>query len=351
MVNQFLNWRHCVVDSKTYVADALQRLNNSGTKILLCLDDNDQLIGTVTDGDLRRGMLNGCTMQDPIMQLVHRNPFTVLEHSPVETVQRLMQFHKILQIPVVNLEKKVVGLYLWEDFNLTEPIDNIMVIMAGGQGKRLRPFTQNCPKPMVEINGKPMLEHILNKAYSEGFRNFVISINYLGHMISDYFGDGADRNMNISYLNENMPLGTAGALSLLQPTPELPFIVTNGDVLTGISYASLLQFCFDHAADAVMALKTFEYQNPYGVVHTNDLDIIGFEEKPISTCHVNAGIYALTAKIFDFVEANRFYNMPELFSSMRENHFRTLAYLVHEEWVDVGRPNDLRIAATKFPTN
>jgi NDP-sugar pyrophosphorylase family protein len=194
-----------------------------------------------------------------------------------DVVIQLMQANKIQQIPVVDDQNRVVGLYLWDEITTPPPRANLMVIMAGGMGKRLLPHTENCPKPLLPLAGKPMLEHIINRAMSQGFNHFMLAIHYLGHMVEDYFGDGLKMNARIEYIREQTPLGTAGGLGLLTRQPEAPFVVTNGDVLTDINYADLLDFHIRQAAAATMAVRTHEWQHPFGVVQTKGLDIVGFQ--------------------------------------------------------------------------
>jgi len=247
-------------------------------------------------------------------------------------------------LPVVDIGYKVVGLHLWDE--ITAPADrpNLMVIMAGGLGTRLRPHTENCPKPMLPVAGKPILEHIIERAKLEGFCHFVISIQYLGHIIEEHFGTGARLGVRIDYLKEPTPLGTAGALGLLSPRPELPFVVTNGDVLSDIKYGELLDFHARHFAVATMAVRLHEWQHPFGVVQTKGVDITGFEEKPIARTHINAGIYALSPDALNTMTANNHCDMPTLFEQLQVEGKRTVAYPMHEPWLDVGRPDDLNRA-------
>jgi NDP-sugar pyrophosphorylase family protein len=219
--------------------------------------------------------------------------------------------------------------------------------MAGGKGMRLRPHTESCPKPMLEVGGKPMLQHILERAIADGFRNFIISLNYLGNMIEEYFGDGSNYGVTINYLNEDVPLGTAGCLSLLPSRPNLPFIVTNGDVLTDVNYSELLDFHIHHEANATMAVRQHEIRNQFGVVQIKGLEIEGFEEKPIYRSHVNAGIYALNPAVLNYLEHKRYCDMPVLFDRIKKDSGRTIVYPMHELWLDIGRPED-RISARKM---
>jgi NDP-sugar pyrophosphorylase family protein len=209
-------------------------------------------------------------------------------------------------------------------------------------GTRLRPHTENCPKPLLHIAGKPMLEHIVERAKLEGFGHFVFAIHYLGHMIEDYFGDGARFGVRVDYLQEQAPLGTAGALSLLVPRPSSTFVVTNGDVITDIHYAELINFHNRHGAVATMAVRAHEWQHPFGVVHTQGVDIVGFEEKPVARTRINAGVYALDPEALDILKANEQCDMPTLFERQQSSSKRTVAFPMHEPWLDIGRADDLR---------
>jgi NDP-sugar pyrophosphorylase family protein len=219
-----------------------------------------------------------------------------------------------------------------------------MVIMAGGMGTRLRPHTENCPKPLLSVAGKPMLEHIIDRAKQEGFNRFVLATHYLGYMIEDHFGDGERFDVQISYLREDAPLGTAGALSLLNPLPDAPLVVTNGDVITDIRYGELLDFHVRHAASATMAVRVHEWQHPFGVVQMQGVEIVGFEEKPIARSHINAGVYAIDPAALSVLTSNAQCDMPTLFERLQAKAERTVAYPMHEPWLDVGRLDDLNLA-------
>ena len=219
--------------------------------------------------------------------------------------------------------------------------------MAGGMGTRLRPHTENCPKPLVSVAGKPMLEHIIERAKLEGFSHFVLAIHYLGHMIEDYFGNGERLDVRIDYLREQSPLGTAGALGLLNPRPDAPFVVTNGDVITDIRYGELLDFHIRHDAAATMSVRVHEWQHPFGVVQTRGIEIVGFEEKPVARSHINAGVYALNPDALSVLSADAHCDMPSMFERLQSKAKRTVAYPMHEPWLDVGRADDL-IAANNL---
>jgi len=218
---------------------------------------------------------------------------------------------------------------------------NLMVIMAGGLGTRLRPQTESMPKPLLPVAGKPMLEHIIARARLQGFSHFTLAVHYLGHLIEDYFGNGERLQVQIDYLREQSALGTAGALSLLDPHPPAPFVVTNCDVITDIDYGALLDFHIRQGATATMAVRLHEWQHPFGVVQTNGVDIVGFEEKPIARSHINAGVYVLSAEALSVLHQNTACDMPVLFERLQAQAKRTVAFPMHEPWLDVGRPEDL----------
>ncbi len=338
------HWRKAILPTSATIGNAVRNLNEVAVKIAIVVNDAGVLEGTISDGDIRRGLLKGLDLNSPIASVVQHNAFVVRPDMGRDLVIQLMQANKIQQIPVVDDQHRVVGLHLWDEITTIPSRSNLMVIMAGGMGTRLRPHTENCPKPLVPVAGKPMLEHIINRAKLEGFKHFVLAIHYLGHMIESHFGNGEDFGVQIDYLREQSPLGTAGALGLLNPTPSLPFVVTNGDVITDIRYGQLLDFHSRHAAAATMAVRLHEWQHPFGVVQTQGVEIVGFEEKPIARSHINAGVYALDPLALQLLCADSHCDMPALFESLKAHGKRTVAYPMHEPWLDVGQPDDLILA-------
>lgn len=336
-------WREAVLSPSSSIKQAITKLNETGLQIVLVLDAGDTLLGTLTDGDIRRGLLKGLTLDDAIEVAMRSNSLVVPPDMGRDMVLQLMKANRLRQLPVVDVDHKVVGLHLWDDIAIPS-FPNSIVIVAGGLGTRLRPHTESCPKPMLPVAGRPMLEHIIERAKAEGFAHFIIAVQYLGHIIEEYFGNGERFGVRIEYLRETTPLGTAGALSLMTPRPELPFLVTNGDVLSDIRYGELLDFHARHAAVATMAVRLHEWQHPFGVVQTQGVNIVGFEEKPVARTHINAGIYALSPEALDGMMANSRCDMPTLFEQLQTEGKRTVAYPMHEPWLDVGRPDDLNRA-------
>lgn len=334
-------WRQAILPANATIGQAIRNLDQVAIKIVLVANEAGVLEGTISDGDIRRGLLKGLDLNSPLASVIHRNALVVPPELGRELVMQLMVANKIQQIPVVDEQHHVVGLHLWDEIAAPPTRPNLMVIMAGGMGTRLRPHTENCPKPLLSVAGKPMLEHIIERAKLEGFNHFVLAVHYLGHMIEAHFGNGERLNVQIDYLREQSPLGTAGALGLLNPFPDAPFVVTNGDVITDIRYGELLDFHTRHAATATMAVRVHEWQHPFGVVQTQGVEIVGFEEKPIARSHINAGVYALDPAALSVLSANAHCDMPTLFERLQAMARRTVAYPMHEPWLDVGRPDDL----------
>jgi dTDP-glucose pyrophosphorylase len=337
-------WRATLLPEGSSLKDAISCLDRSAMQVAIVIDNEGRLVGTLTDGDIRRGLLRGMDLSGPVASIIHRDPIVVPPQWGRDTVLQLMQANKIHQLPVVDDGRLVVGLHLWDELLAPSKLPNTMIIMAGGRGQRLMPHTENCPKPMLPVGGKPMLEHIIQRAAAEGFHHFILAVHYLGHMVEEHFGNGRAWNVEIEYLREERPLGTAGALSLLNRSPEAPFLVTNGDVLTDIRYGEVLDFHRHHRAAATMAVRQHEWQHPFGVVKTQGVDIVGFEEKPVVRSHINAGIYVLDPGALSLLEPGEPCDMPTLLERLQQHENRVIAYPMHEPWLDVGRPDDLKRA-------
>lgn len=344
MINTKSQWRKAVLPSNATLQDVITSMNKSSLKIVMISNKHGKLEGTVSDGDIRRGLLKGLSLGSSIESVIHRKALVVPPSMSRDMVLQLMIANKIQQIPVVDDKQCVLGLHVWDEISTSPKFRNRMVIMAGGKGTRLRPLTENCPKPLLTIAGRPILEHIIERAKLEGFSEFVLAVNYLGHLIEDYFGNGDKLGVNISYLRETVPLGTAGALSMLHPRPKDPIVVINGDVVTDIRYYDLLDFHSRQEAAATMAVLSHEWQHPFGVVQTRGVDIVGFEEKPISRSYINAGVYVLSPHALDELEEGAACDIPILFERLQAREFKIVAYPMHEPWLDIGRPDDLKKA-------
>lgn len=337
-----------ILPIESTIEDAVRRLNETSLKILLIADSERILIGTICDGDIRRGLLKGLNIASPISDIINRNPITVEDGTSSRIVNEIMISYKIFQIPIVDRKKRLMGLHLFQDVNLPTSYKNRMIIIAGGKGSRLLPKTSTVPKSMLKIAGKPILELIIMRAKNQGFLNFTLAIHHLGEVIEEYFGDGSSLQVNIEYLREKSPLGTAGALSILKPTPVDPVIVTNGDVLTDINYGKMLEFHLQNEATATMAVQVHEWQQPFGVISTSGIQITGFEEKPNIRALVNAGVYILNPSVLSSLDHNAHIDMPTLFESLRMKSSKTIAYILYENWIDVGTPEQFEYASESY---
>jgi dTDP-glucose pyrophosphorylase/predicted transcriptional regulator len=348
ILNSNYDWKKTLIrDSKT-IQEALESLNNSGLQIVLVIDSNQKFKGTITDGDIRRGILKGLGIKQNLSDIVNKEALVVPPEISKDAVLHLMKANKLKHLPIVDSNGIIYGLHTFDNINEVVLRKNYFVVMAGGKGTRMRPFTENCPKPMLVLKDKPMLEHILLRAISDGFFNFIFCIHYLGEIILNYFGDGSKWGVNIQYLHEEKPLGTAGALSIMNIMLSEPFIVTNGDVITDIQYSDLIEYNNQHNAVATMAVREYILQHPFGVVNTIGVNIEGFEEKPNFKTLVNAGIYCLSPSTLNYIKKNEYLDMPTLFSVIKENGKKTIVYPMHETWMDIGKPVDLEIAKQKL---
>ena len=345
--DQSILWRSTLVPADATLQQVIRNLDDSSLQISLVTSPDEVLVGTITDGDIRRGLLRGLDMNSPIDSIIHRDSMVAPPEISRDLVMNLMRANGVSALPILNESRQVVGLHLLNELLVPEKRPNPIIIMAGGKGTRLMPHTENCPKPMLVVGTKPILEHIIERAKAEGFYHFILSIHYLGHVIEDYFGDGSRWGVKIEYLREKSPLGTAGAIGLMTPRPKVPFVVTNGDVMTDIRFSELLDFHIRHQATATMAVRVHQWQHPFGVVQTNGVDILGFDEKPISRSHINAGVYALESNALDVLGDNTHCDMPTLFERLKDKKQRTVVYPMHEPWLDVGRPDDLMEAQIK----
>lgn len=338
---QSKEWKRLTLLGEKSIESAVLLLEETGAQIVLVVDKERRLVGTLTDGDIRRGLLAGVTISAEVAEIMNKNPVTATLTATHSQILEMMHSAGARQIPVIDQNRKITNLFLWNEITTVPPISNGMVIMAGGLGTRLRPQTFEVPKPMLLVGGKPILQHIIERAARQGVSNFFISVNHLKEVIKDYFKDGKWLGVNISYLEEESPLGTAGALALLSPVPSEPFIVINGDVLTEVNYAEILDFHVKNRAVATMGVKPFEWKHPYGVVKTNGTAIEQYEEKPIYRSLINAGIYILSPKVISFVNPSEPLDMPSLFGRLSDAGITQSAYLIHENWIDVGQKADL----------
>lgn len=336
------------VPRQSTIRDAIAAIDRGNLQICLVIDIGGRLIGVVTDGDVRRGLLAGAKLEDPVAGIMVRQPRTALIGTSRDTIRRLMVEHSLHQVPIVDSAGTLVDLVHVDEFSAPVTRETRVILMAGGLGMRLRPLTEATPKPMLRIGSRPLLELIVESFVEQGFTRFTITVNYLGEMIRRHFGDGSTFGARIDYVEETDRLGTAGALSLLSEKPEAPFIVMNADLITSVRYASLLAFHDETAASATVCAQEFAVQVPYGVLRSNGHDLIAIEEKPTVSQMINAGIYVLSPSTLDYLEPGRSTDMPVLLQRLLEDRRRVSVFPLRETWLDIGRHEDLERARMEF---
>ena len=338
-------WRKALVNSDATLEQAIEVLDKAALRIALVVDSSDKLLGTLTDGDVRRALLKHMPLETPVSQVMNTQPKTAEQSWTESRILAVMEQHELLQLPLVDAEKRVVGLANLHDILNKHRHDNPVFLMAGGFGTRLRPLTNNCPKPMLKVGDKPILEQILLNFVKAGFHRFYISTHYMPEVIRDYFGDGEKWGISIQYVHEEEPLGTGGALGLL-PHDEIdqPLFMMNGDLLTSLNLHSFLEFHEIHNGVATMCVREYEHQVPYGVITSEGTQIRSMVEKPVHRFFVNAGIYLLDPGLVRSVESGTRIDMPTLLEQQIDEGKAVNMFPIHEYWLDVGRMDDFRKA-------
>lgn len=337
-------WKKALLRHDQTIRDGLEILDKGGGHIALVIDSNVTLLGIVTDGDIRRAILRGIPLDSPISEIMNRAPITAASSATRAEIVRVMEQNQILVVPILA-DKTLVGLETLLHNTDQKKYSNPVFLMAGGFGTRLRPLTNDCPKPMLKVGDKPILEIMINNFKKAGFFNFYISLHYMPEKIVDYFDDGSNLDVSIQYIYEKSPLGTGGALGMLPDNiSDAPLIVSNGDLLTQIDFELLIKFHEKHQADATMCVRDHAYQVPFGVV-TGDGDRISeIIEKPTYRHFVNAGVYVISQNLLNLVQKNEQITMPELFQRCISLNMKTLMFPVHEYWLDIGRLDDFEKA-------
>jgi len=341
-------WKEILVLPETPIREAIRVLDQNAKQILLVVDGENRLMGTVTDGDIRRGILKGISLDEHTSRIMGSSPTVAYVGDDRQSILAMMRKKKLHHIPVVNEQNQVAGIEFLEELIQPHLKENWVVLMAGGLGSRLRPLTNDCPKPMLKVGNKPLLETILENFIEYGFRHFYISVNYMADMVKDYFGDGARWGVEIRYLEEDQKLGTAGALSLLPSKPQAPLLVMNGDVLTKVNFRQLLDFHATHESMATMCVREYDFQVPYGVVRIEKDRITGIDEKPVQRFFVNAGIYVLAPEALQAIPAGQFFDMPTLFETLIAKGEETVVFPIREYWLDIGQLADYDRANGEF---
>ena len=338
------NWRDYLLLTDATIRDAIAVLENNQCSVIV--DSEEHILGTITDRDIRKALLGQTSLDASVCGIMNKNPTTLkfpLEPSEIKRKLSKMTFE---QFPVVDSQKKMMGLHTNREL-LQVKYPNTIVLMAGGLGSRLAPFTETCPKPLLKVGHQPVLETIIKSFLEHGFHRFLISVNFQSEMIENYFQDGLKWGASIEYLREKKPLGTAGALGLLDESHELPLIVMNGDLLTKLNFRSLLEFHEHHDALITMCVREYDFQVPYGVVKLDGSYASALEEKPVHRFFVNAGVYVISPEILTSIPKNQFYNMTDVISPLLEQK-KVASFPIHEYWIDIGKIEDFQQAHGEY---
>jgi dTDP-glucose pyrophosphorylase len=330
------------------IKEALQIIDNGKMQIALIVDENNKLLGTLTDGDIRRGLLRGLNLNSSIQSIISKTPTISRISDTKEEILKIALSKKLHQIPIVDESGKIVGIQEIEELIKPKRKTNKVILMVGGLGTRLRPLTNDTPKPMLKVGNKPILQTIVEKFAEYGYVNIVMCVNYKSHIIQDYFGDGSNFGVNIEYILEEQRMGTAGALSLLSEKQTEPFFVMNGDLLTNVNFEHLHDFHISNNSIGTMCVREYDFQVPYGVVNIDGSHILSIEEKPTHKFFVSAGIYMLSPDVLEYIPENQFYDMPTLFEKIISENKNAISFPLREYWLDIGRIDEYKKANEEY---
>ena len=342
------NIEDIIVKESTSILEVLQIIDKSSKQLAIVVDDNKKLLGTISDGDIRRALLQNISLNDDVKKIYFKTPTVANVNDSKEDIINICRIKKIHQIPVVDNNGNLIGLEILDELISKERKTNKVVLMVGGLGTRLRPLTENTPKPMLKVGDKPILQTIVEKFAEYGYTNIVMCVNYKSHVIQDFFGNGSKFGINIEYIFEKQRMGTAGALSLLKEKPTEPFFVMNGDLLTNVNFEHLDDYHSANNSLGTMCVREYDFQVPYGVVNVQDGKILSIEEKPTHKFFVSAGIYMLSPEVLEYIPENEFYDMPTLFEKMIATKQNVISFPLREYWLDIGRMEEFEKANDEY---
>jgi dTDP-glucose pyrophosphorylase len=343
MISKSKNWKKVVVNNNLSIKECLVKLNQTRSQILIVSSTKGILKGTITDGDIRRGLINGFKLSSNIEKIYNHNPFFLNENSNIKKFYKYINDYTIKIIPIINKKRVLIGAYdTGRKINYAQ-LQNKIIIMAGGKGERLKPLTNEIPKPMVKINGKPILEKIILNCQNSGFENFFLSVNYFKKQIKDYFGNGKNLNIKIDYLEEKKPLGTVGSVSIIKNTilkKKEPFIVINGDIVANFDLKEILDFHNSKKASLTIVSRIYQIQNQYGIIKTNKLNKVNsINEKPIYNSEILAGIYIIDHKLISLIPTNKKFDMTDLINTILKKKKNIFSYKIDNYWYEIGNIN------------
>ncbi len=342
------NYEKIIIAPSATIRQAFEVIDTGAMKIALVIDADRQLLGTITDGDIRRAILTGVGLETSIEGIYCCTPTTCGVNDSKEKILQLAVSHKIFQIPVVDADGRIVGIAEVDELLKASQRKNKVVLMVGGLGTRLSPLTDTTPKPMLHVGNKPILETIIDNFSKYGYTDIILCVGYKSHVIEEYFGDGTSFGVNIQYVHENKRMGTAGAVALVREKLVEPFFVMNGDLLTNINFEHMHDYHVSNHAIATMAVREYEFQVPYGVVSVHNGKIAAIEEKPTHKFFVSAGIYMLSPQTLEHIPENEFFDMPTLFEKIISSQHNAVSFPIREYWLDIGRMSDYERANNEY---
>ena len=335
------------INQNASIKEALEVIDKGAIKVAVVLSDDGLLLGMLNDGDIRRALLKGMSLDDSITGITNKHPVVANINDTKERILELANEKKLHQIPIIS-NGKLIGIQDIREFLAPKNKPNKVILMVGGLGTRLRPLTNDVPKPMLDVGNKPILHTIVENFAKYGYTDIIMCVNYKSEIIKEYFGNGDKFGVKIEYVLENQRMGTAGALSLLQKRPKDDFFVMNGDLLTNVNFEYLHEYHKDSNALASICIRKYEMQVPYGVVNVRANKVTSIEEKPTQSFFVSAGIYMFSPIVLDFIPKGVFYDMPTLFSELLKHDFPIHPFPIREYWLDIGRMDEYRRANDEY---
>jgi dTDP-glucose pyrophosphorylase len=342
------NFEKILLKPTSTIKESLKIIDDGAMQIALVIDNNKRLLGTLTDGDIRRGLINNLGLEDTIDTIIFKNPTTCNIKDTKERILDVAVAKKIYQIPIIDDDGILVGVEEVDELLKPKNKINKVVLMVGGLGTRLRPLTDDIPKPMLKVGNRPILETIILNFKKYGFTNIILCVSYKSEIIKEYFKDGSYFGVNIEYVHEEKRMGTAGALSLIKDKLNESFFVMNGDLLTNINFENMMEYHNSNNSISTMGVREYDFQVPYGVVNVNGKDILSIEEKPTHNFYVSGGVYVLSNKALDFIPDDQFYDMPTLFEEIIKRKLKSISFPIHEYWLDIGRMEEYEKANQEY---
>jgi dTDP-glucose pyrophosphorylase len=337
----FPNVERLFVQTGATLEQVMRLIDELASGVALVVDDDGRLLATLTDGDIRRALLVHVGIDQPVSNILAQKnaPITAAANLGRSALLAMLNDRQVQQLPILDASGRVVDLALLKDLQKDDTPSIQALIMAGGFGTRLMPLTQNIPKPMLPVAGRPLLELTVERLTAAGIRNINVSTHYLSKKISDHFGDGSRFGVNIRYFQEDKPLGTGGALRLLDEITQTTLVI-NGDIVTDLDYRVMAEFHHAHSAAATIAVANYDVRIPYGVIHHDGVNVTGLVEKPVITQFINAGIYLVEPRVLKYLEQDRIFHMTDLLEKLIAHGERVVVFPVQEYWIDVGQHAD-----------